>query len=117
MEKSYYIVTFKSEYFAEFSANQDSGQEPLDREEQRRLPSPQDSGLGTQHSELPRVILGITQGGFGQDVINDEQQVKERFLEYLFSFEDIDLPRTSQVFDAYFRLDAASEFIDLDEEI
>ena len=96
MEKTHYIVTYKQAYFDRFS----SRDEPETKEEQTR-----------------RAVVGLTQGGFGQDVIDDEQQVKERFLEYLFSFEDIDLPRTSEVFDTYFHLEIADEFIDLDQEI
>jgi len=96
MDKTYYIVTFKQAYFDRFSA---AGDEPDLREEQ-----------------AGRLIVGMTHGGFGQDVVDEVQQVKERFLEYLFSFEGIDLPRTSEVFDAYFGLDRG-EVIDLDEEI
>jgi hypothetical protein len=70
MEKSYYLVTFKPEFFnARRGRSSDSDQEPR------------------------RLLVSITQGGFGQDVIDDEAQLKQRFLEYLFAVEDIDLPR------------------------
>jgi hypothetical protein len=35
----------------------------------------------------------------------------------LFYSSDIDLPRTAEVFDQYFELEPAGEFIDLDEEV
>ena len=62
------------------------------------------------------MVVAITQGGFGQDVVDDERQAKERFLEYLFLSSDLDLPRTSEVFDHYFEIELADEFVDLDEE-
>jgi len=63
------------------------------------------------------MIISITQGGFGQDIIDDQRQAKERFLEYLFFSSDIDLPRTAEVFDRYFEMDPADEFVDLDSEL
>jgi hypothetical protein len=101
MEKSYYIVLFRSEYFDLL----------------RSIGAEHPHVDGNRDEGSRRAVLRITQGGFGQDVVDDELQVKERFLEYLFSAEDIDLPRTPDVFDRYFCLETADEFIDLDEEI
>ena len=99
MEKAYYVVTFKAAYYEMLLTRSTTGDVAIAVEE----PS--------------RVIISITQGGFGQDVVDDERQVKERFLEYLFYSSDIDLPRTAEVFDQYFELEPAGEFIDLDEEV
>lgn len=94
MEKTYYVVTCKPEYLdllrAQPEAEDTSGQ---------------------------KLIVAITQGGFGQDVVDDERQTKERFLEHLFYSSGIDLPRSAEAFDLYFALEPAGEFIDLDEEI
>ena len=98
MEKAYYVVTFKAAYY-EMLLTRSTGDVAIAVEE----PS--------------RVIISITQGGFGQDVVDDERQVKERFLVYLFYSSDVDLPRTAEVFDLYFELEPAGEFIDLDEEV
>jgi hypothetical protein len=100
MEKRYYVVVFKPEYLALL-----------------RSISPQDAAAESSLDEVAqKVVVCLTQGGFGQDVIDDELQVKERFLEYLFSAEDVDLPRTPEVFDQYFTVARVDEFIDLDEE-
>ena len=99
MEKSFYVVTYRPAY-AEMLRSKSAAQD-VDTD-----------GLAAQ-----RVVLGITQGGFGQDVVDDERQVKERFLEYLFFSSDIDLPRSPEVFDQYFDLQQADEFVDLDEEM
>ena len=101
MERAYYVVTFKPAYLE------------LLRDMTARLESAPDEGAetGTQ-----RMIVAITQGGFGQDVVDDERQTKERFLEYLFFSSDLDLPRTAEVFDQYFEIEEADEFVDLDEE-
>ena len=93
MEKSYYVVTFKPAYVELLRAQ---AEESDDR--------PQ------------KLIVAITQGGFGQDVVDDERQAKERFLEHLFYSSGIDLPRSEEAFDRYFELEQA-EMIDLDEEI
>ncbi|HKA20925.1 MAG TPA: hypothetical protein VKN18_21775 [Blastocatellia bacterium] len=98
MEKSYYVVTFKQDYL-----------------ELLREINPEDTL--DDNETATRMIIAITQGGFGQDVIDDERQAKERFLEYLFFSADIDLPRTVEVFDRYFEIDPADEFIDLDSEL
>ena len=102
MEKSYYVVTYKPAYLGLLqskSAHADqTAYEGDDLHEQR-------------------LIISITQGGFGQDIVDDERQVKERFLEYLFYSGDIDLPRSAEIFDQYFELEQADELIDLDEEI
>jgi hypothetical protein len=101
MEKSYYVVTFKPAY-AE-----------LLRKAARAEHDPSAEGDPTAQ----RAVVAITQGGFGQDVIDDERQVKERFLEYLYHSSDVDLPRTPETFDRYFGLEQIDELIDLDEEI
>ena len=95
MEKSYFVVTCKAAYLELLQGRAGESDEP----------PPQ------------RLIISITQGGFGQDVIDDERQAKERFLEYLFSSSDIDLPRSAEAFDQYFELEQADELIDLDEEV
>lgn len=93
MEKSHYVVSFKPAYTELLRA------------------------AGTEADEPPpeRLIVAITQGGFGQDIVDDERQAKERFLEHLFHTRGIDLPRSPEVFDQYFRLDRADEFVDLDQ--
>ena len=93
MEKSYYVVTFKPAYLELLRAQAEDGD---DRQQ--------------------RLIVAITQGGFGQDVVDDERQAKERFLEHLFYSSGIDLPRSEEAFDSYFELEQA-EMIDLDEEV
>ncbi|HSF23398.1 MAG TPA: hypothetical protein VLE20_04155 [Blastocatellia bacterium] len=100
MEKAFYVVTFKPSYYERVPARTTSSDvaRPID-------------------GEINRVIVSITQGGFGQDVVDDERQAKERFLEYLFYSSDVDLPRTVEMFDQYFELEQAGEFIDLDEEL
>lgn len=101
MEKSYYVVTFKPAFLQ------------LLIERGSRL-----DGTAEVIEETPtqRMIVSIAQGGFGQDVVDDERQLKERFLEYLFFSSDLDLPRTPEVFDRYFEMERAYELIDLDDE-
>jgi hypothetical protein len=99
MEKAYYVVTFKPAYL----------------ELQRGLTSQSAADAG--ETTTRRMIVTITQGGFGQDVVDDERQTKERFLEFLFFSSDLDLPRTAEVFDQYFEMEEADEFVDLDEEM
>jgi len=98
MEKAYYVVTFKRKYFE------------LLREKSAAEQAVEDDETAT------RMIVAITQGGFGQDVVDDERQAKERFLEHLFFSVEIDLPRTVEVFDRYFEIEQAAEFIDLDSD-
>lgn len=93
MEKSYYVVTFKPAYLELLRAQAEDSD---DRQQ--------------------KLIVAITQGGFGQDVVDDERQAKERFLEHLFYSSGIDLPRSEEAFDRYFELEQA-EMIDLDEEV
>lgn len=100
MEKSYYVVTCKPAYLEMLRA-QPRGGEPFEGDDP------------VSHIS----VVAITQGGFGQDVIDDERQVKERFLEYLFYSSGIDLPRSEEAFDLYFALEEVGEFIDLDEEV
>lgn len=94
MEKTYYVVSSKPEYLDLLLAQPESG-----------------DAVGQ------KLIVAITQGGFGQDVRDDERQAKERFIEHLFYSSGIDLPRSAEDFDRYFTLEPADEFIDLDEEI
>ena|SRR5438128_207632 len=101
MERSFYLVTVKRAYL------------DLQRNRTKRLESDVEE---LEDDTRQRVVVAITQGGFGQDVVDDEQQVKERFLEFLFSSSDIDLPRSVEIFDEYFVLEPADEFVDLDEE-
>ncbi len=100
MQKLYYVVTYRPAYLALLQAKA-AGDEAA--------PEPE--------ADAPRVIIAITQGGFGQDMVDDERQAKERFLEYLFYADDVDLPRSDEVFDRYFALEAADELIDLDDEV
>lgn len=100
MEKSFYVVTFKPAYLN------------LLREK-----SPEALPDDSEETMTQRMVVALTQGGFGQDVTDDERQAKERFLEYLFFSSDIDLPRTVEVFDQFFDLERADEFADLDEEM
>ena len=97
MEKAYYVVTYKPAYIDLLQQTDSTATEDE--------PAPQ------------RLIVSITQGGFGQDIVDDERQAKERFLEYLFYSNDIDLPRSAEVFDQYFELEQADELINLDEEL
>ena len=101
MEKSFYVVTPKRSY-AELVRDQ-TGRAEAATEGDEALPE--------------RLVIAITQGGFGQDVIDDDRQAKERFLEYLFQDRSIDLPRSEDAFDQYFDLHRADEFIDLDDEM
>jgi hypothetical protein len=100
MEKSHYVICYKPEY-----------QGLLAR--QRAA-----SGLGAAGADEPPrpVVVAITQGGFGQDVVDDERQVKERFLEHLFLTSGIDIPRSAEDFDRYFTIELIDELVDLDEE-
>jgi hypothetical protein len=100
MQKSYYVVTYKPAYLALLQTKSVAS----------------DAGMADDETNLPCVIVTITQGGFGQDIIDDEHQAKTRFLEHLFYADDIDLSRTAEVFDEYFTLTVADELIDLDEE-
>ena len=102
MEKSFYVVTIKPAYVK------------LLREKASRA---EIRGDEEEHFAAQRMVVAITQGGFGQDVVDEERQAKERFLEYLFFSSDLDLARTPEVFDQYFELAQADEFVDLDEEI
>ena len=100
MERVYYVVTFKPAYFE------------LLRETAAQLEPDE-----TEDVAHKMVVVALTQGGFGQDVVDDERQAKERFLQYLFFSSDLDLARTAEVFDRYFELSQAEEFVDLDEDI
>jgi hypothetical protein len=102
MEKSFYVVTFKPSYL-KLVRETASHWEPAAGE--------------NEDIARQRMIVAITQGGFGQDVVDDERQAKERFLEYLFFSADIDLERSAEVFDQYFEMEQADEFVDLDDEL
>jgi hypothetical protein len=102
MEKAYYVVAYKPAYLELLHA---------------KFARADAAALDSDDAMAQRLIISITQGGFGQDIVDDERQAKERFLEYLFYADDLDLPRTAEVFDQFFTLDAADELIDLDEEI
>ena len=93
MEKSYYVVIFKPAYVELLRAQAEEGDD-----------------------RAQKLVVAITQGGFGQDVVDDERQAKERFLEHLFYSSGVDLPRSEESFDRYFELEQA-EMIDLDEEV
>jgi hypothetical protein len=100
MDKSHYVISCKPEYL-ELIGKQRS---TLDA-----LPAAVD--------EAPHpVVVSITQGGFGQDVVDEEKQVKERFLEHLFFTAEIDIPRSADDFDRYFTIEIVEELIDLDDE-
>jgi|GEM_PF-1131026 len=101
MEKCFYVITFKPAYLE------------LLRGKSLRLQAREES----EEAPAQRLIVAITQGGFGQDVVDDERQAKERFLEYLFFSSDLDLARNAEVFDEYFEMEQAGEFVDLDDEI
>jgi hypothetical protein len=96
MEKSYYVLTYQSPYLELLRAS---------------------PGTLNEEPAAQRLILAITQGGFGQDIVDDERQTKERFLEHLFVTTGIDMPRTAETFDQYFALERADDFIDLDVEM
>jgi len=101
MEKSHYVIGYKPEYLA-LLARQRAASE----------------AASTGGDELPNpIVVSITQGGFGQDVIDEHRQVKERFLEHLFISSGIDIPRSAEDFDSYFTIEPIDDLIDLDEEI
>jgi hypothetical protein len=103
MEKSHYLVTRKASY--------------LDLVRDQSPAGHPDSTLGEiSDSTFSRLVVSITQGGFGQDVVDFERQTKERFLEYLFETTGVDLPRSAESFDQYFELEEIDEVIDLDED-
>lgn len=100
MEKTYYLITWRLSFFELLKANNSPSVANLDE------------------SQLEKLLVGVTQGGFGQDVVPDDTiHVKERFLEYACQEYDIDLPRTVETFDEYFELIEPDYFVDLDEEL
>lgn len=101
MEKSHYVIGYKAEYLALLT-------------QQRTVSG--DVPSGSDEAPHP-VVVSITQGGFGQDVVDDERQVKERFLEHLFLTSGIDIPRSADNFDRYFTIELLDELIDLDDEM
>ena len=104
MEKSYYVITCKRAFLELFKTHSSrASMDGLSAE-------PDEGEAPPQH-----MVVAITQGGFGQDVIDDERQTKERFLEYLFDANGIDLPRSEGAFDEYFDLERVDDLIDLDD--
>jgi hypothetical protein len=99
MEKSYYLITWKETFF-DLLKSADS-----------------ESVAAYDEPQLERLLVAISQGGFGQDVVDNIAQVKERFLEFTCQEYDIDLPRTVESFDRYFDLIEPDFFIDLDEAL
>jgi hypothetical protein len=100
MEKSHYVIAYKADYLA-LLAKQRSGTDALPG--------------GVDETPHP-LVVSITQGGFGQDIVDEEKQVKERFLEHLFFTAGIDIPRSPDDFDRYFTIEIIDELIDLDDE-
>jgi hypothetical protein len=105
MEKAHYAVVFKREYL-----------ELRQRPQSERGGAAEDEDIGGATDAGP-IVVSITQGGFGQDVVDDERQVKERFLEYMFAYSGLDVPRSAESFDKYFELRPIDEIVDLDEEV
>ncbi|HKV41083.1 MAG TPA: hypothetical protein VJX67_17890 [Blastocatellia bacterium] len=101
MEKSHYVVSVKPAYFDRLRESQTEAER---------------QSCDADGQTLSPLVVTITQGGFGQDIVDDERQVKERFLEYLFVAFGVDLPRTEDSFDSYFELAPVEEVIDLDED-
>jgi hypothetical protein len=102
MEKSHYVIGYRPEYLALVAAQRSSAFE----------------AISTSGEETPNpVVVSITQGGFGQDVVDEERQVKERFLEHLFIWSGIDIPRSAHDFDLYFTIEPIDDLIDLDDEM
>jgi hypothetical protein len=97
MEKSYYMITWRLAFFELLKS--------LNHDNVAALDEPQ----------LERLLIAITQGGFGADPIIETVQVKERFLEFICQDLDIELPRAVDAFDEYFELIEPDFFIDLDE--
>lgn len=71
--------------------------------------------IGMPEGSIERIVVTLAQGGFAQDVIDVERQVKERFLEAEFDYQGLELDRTAEVFDEYFTLEEPDQVIDLDE--
>src|ERR1041385_2188166 len=99
MEKSYYLITWR---LAFFDLLKSVGNESV---------------AAYDEPQLERLLIAITQGGFGQDVVNNTVQVKERFLQYACQDYDIELPLNVETFDQYFELIEPDFFIDLDEAV
>jgi hypothetical protein len=97
MEKSYYLITWREAFFELLKSANNPAVAAMDE------------------LQLERLLIAISQGGFGQDVVDEIVQVKERFLEFTCQEYDIDLPRTVETFDRYFELIVPDYFIDLDE--
>ena len=87
-DRAYYIVTWRAEY--------------------ARL-------VAMEEGRSLRILVAISQGGFAQDVVDFERQVKERFLEAEFDYQGVELERTAEVFDQYFTLEEPDQVVDLDE--
>ena len=95
MEKRYYIIAWRTTYLellVSMGATEDL----------------------TENQGLERVIVAIRQGGFAEGVVDFQAQVKEKFLDYEFSFRGLELPCTAETFDRYFTLEEPTDFIDLE---
>jgi hypothetical protein len=97
MEKSYYLISWRPAFF---NLLKSLGHESVAAFEQ---------------TQIERLLVAISQGGFGQDVIDNATQVKERFLAVVCDDYDLELPRDVATFDQYFELIEPDFFIDLDE--
>lgn len=99
MKKSYYLISWKLDFYHFLKESGSPNVADMDE------------------PQLERLLIGINQGGFGQDSLQEIIQVKERFLEFACQEYDIELPRTIEAFDNYFELIEPDYFIDLDEEL
>ena len=97
MHKSYYLISWRPEY----------------SELLRSQHSVEDTSEGSRGE---RALVTISEGGFGEGVVDFKTRVKEKFLEYEFSFRGIELPCTEETFDVYFSLEIPTEVLDLDDD-
>lgn len=94
--KTYYVVRWKPEYL-----------ELL----RRSLPGEEGETL-----ELQTVIVSLTQGGFGEGVMDYSRSAKEKFLEREREIRQLNFGVTEEVFDTYFELLEPDDVADLDED-
>ncbi|MCS6883911.1 MAG: hypothetical protein RMM17_11455 [Acidobacteriota bacterium] len=90
MEKGYYFITWKPAFLSLVKSDQ-------------------------EEAACEKLIVSISQGGFGQDVVDEVVQVKQRFMDFACQEYGVELPRTADCFDEYFELVEADYFVDLDE--
>lgn len=94
MYKAYYLITWR-EGFADLLRSR---------------------GLEEVAEQYPnRTVVAISQGGFGEGVVDYSEQVKLKFLEYISSIYSIQLPLSEETFDNLFELEEPDDFVDLDE--